>query len=122
VSAQPTGRLFGQSLSHYVVTSLLRFSEPSVLSVVKFFFLKKGGLMTVREQLREPRRPSDLVSCFHKLTNCLSPNAHPLIVLQMPRGGMGLPTAKIPTYKPENVLTPLESALAKKGWGRSANC
>jgi len=107
------GQVLPQSLPHYVVTSLLRFSESSALSVVKFFLPKKGGLMTVREQPREPRRPSDLVSCLHKLTNCPLGDSHLSTLLQMPRGGMGLPTPNIPTFKSENALTPVESALPK---------
>jgi hypothetical protein len=109
----PTGQVSPRSLPHYVVTSLLCIS-------------------IVREQPRESRRPSDSVSCFHKLTNCPSPNSHPSILLQMPRGGMRPPIPNIPTFKPDNVLnpvesalpqngrvTPLESALAKKGGGGS---
>src|ERR1700730_14157137 len=109
----PTGQVSPRSLPHYVVTSLLCIS-------------------IVREQPRESRRPSDSVSCFHKLTNCTSPNSHPSILLQMPRGGMRPPIPNMPTFKPDNVLnpvesalpqngrvTPLESALAKKGGGGS---
>jgi hypothetical protein len=77
-------------------------------------------VVIVREQLRQPQCLSHLIFCFHALTNCPSRNSHRSIVLQMPRGGMGLNRIQIPSsplnYSPRTTryrLTPLESALAQ---------
>jgi hypothetical protein len=54
VSAQPTSQVLPQSLPHYVVTSLLRFSVSSVLSVVKFFLSKAATLQQTARHLKIP--------------------------------------------------------------------
>jgi hypothetical protein len=58
--------------------------------------------------------PQPLTPCFHTLTNCPSPNSHPLLLIQMPRGATGPRISMRDTLLPRKdppFVTPLSATL-----------